>query len=74
MSQTVFLKPKDGLVIYDDVTMQPLPADGKKVEMSIYWKRRIKAGEVELVDLTKTVEPATNKKKLVSKETEERGN
>ncbi len=71
---TIFIKPKEGLVIYDVNTKEKLPVEGKKVESSIYWLRRIKAGEVEVVDqLPKNEEPAKNKHQKVSKETEERG-
>jgi len=80
MSKTVFIKPKEGLVIYDDKTLQVLPSEGKKVEMSVYWRRRIKAGEVIVVDqspvkeevFTKKEVDATNKKKAL-KESDERG-
>lgn len=45
----VFIKPRKGLRVKDPVTMEPLPETGKKVSADlIYWKRRIKAGDVEL--------------------------
>lgn len=72
---TIFVKPKEGLVILDDKTLQPLPVEGKKVEESIYWFRRIKGGDVYLIkdELPVNESRATNNKK-VSKEPETRGN
>lgn len=44
-------KPVKCLFIPDPVTGQPLPEEGAVVESSRYWRRRLAAGEVELVVL-----------------------
>lgn len=46
----MFLKPKPGLVVRDPVTKFPLPAEGREVQPTSYWMRRVAAGDVELVE------------------------
>ena len=55
------LKPAEGRLVRDPVTKQPLPPEGKEVEMSSYWTRRVASGEV--------VEVQPEKKKSKSEET-----
>ena len=38
----VNIKPLTGLIVRDPKTMQPLPEEGKAVELNSYWQRRIK--------------------------------
>ena len=41
------LKPSSAdLVVRDPVTLEKLPADGKAVEDSAYWRRRLRSGDV----------------------------
>ena len=45
------VKPKDPkAVIRDPHTKRVLPAEGGEVPKNIFWTRRLKAGEVELVE------------------------
>lgn len=44
----MFLKPKPGLVVRDPVTKFPLPAEGRDVQMTSYWQRRLDSGDVEV--------------------------
>lgn len=46
MHRTAFLIPKPGLVVRDPDTLQALPADGAEIQLTSYWHRRIKAGDV----------------------------
>ncbi|MBI4212048.1 MAG: DUF2635 domain-containing protein [Deltaproteobacteria bacterium] len=41
-----FLKPAPGVKIRDPRTKEFLPIDGRRVEMSVYWNRRIQDGTV----------------------------
>jgi hypothetical protein len=42
----VFIKPKEGIKVRDPHTKQYLPEEGAFVELSSYWKRRLKDGDV----------------------------
>ena len=48
--KTIILKPKIGLIVRDPADKKPLPTNGKRVENSSYWTRRILSKEVEIVD------------------------
>lgn len=43
-----YVVPKNGLRVKDPATMAALPPEGKQVPESVYWLRRIAAGDVEL--------------------------
>jgi hypothetical protein len=43
------IKPLAGLIIIDPETNAPLPAEGTEVILTKYWRRRIKAVDVEIV-------------------------
>ncbi|MGE4292390.1 MAG: DUF2635 domain-containing protein [Desulfovibrio sp.] len=45
----IFIRPVDGRRVLDPVTKEPLPLEGKRVEKSSYWLRRLTSGEVETV-------------------------
>ena len=45
-----FLKPVPGTKIRDPKTKDFLPTDGRRVEMSVYWNRRIQDGTVTVVE------------------------
>jgi len=48
--ETVTLRPTQaGSIVRDPKTRQPLPAIGKAVEFSTYWRRRLRDGSVEIV-------------------------
>ena len=49
----IFIKPAEGLRVKDPNTKEPLPKEGKQVQKSIYWLRRINAGDVLLVEAPK---------------------
>ena len=43
----MFLKPKEGLLVPNiDNNFKPLSPEGETVELSRYWKRRLKDGDV----------------------------
>lgn len=46
---TAILRPLVDRVL-DPATKEPLPAGGRRVELCSYWRRRIRAGEVEIVE------------------------
>ena len=43
------LKPVDGRRVLDPLTLIPIPLEGKEVNKSKYWNRRIKSGDCEFV-------------------------
>lgn len=44
---TIFVKPaREGLIVRDPITKQIMPADGKEVTDSTYWRRRLRDGDV----------------------------
>ncbi|OGP10447.1 MAG: hypothetical protein A2048_01400 [Deltaproteobacteria bacterium GWA2_45_12] len=45
-----FLKPAPGVKIRDPRTKEFLPIDGRRVEMTVYWNRRIQDGTVVAVE------------------------
>lgn len=48
MTNKIFIKPKNGLVVLKPDYV-PLNPAGEEVSDCTYWKRRIKDGEVEVV-------------------------
>ncbi len=45
----MFIKPKEGYVVLDPYTMEPLPAEGAdKPDHDGYWQRRLRDGDVEM--------------------------
>lgn len=46
----MFVKPAPGLLVRDPVTKFPLPAEGREVQPTSYWMRRIASGDVELTE------------------------
>jgi len=51
--EKMHIKPAEGLKIRDDKTKQFLPIEGKIVEKSTYWVRRLQCGDVVLVENAK---------------------
>lgn len=47
---TVFLKPAPGRTVRDPVTKFPLPAEGREVQPSSYWLRRVASGDAMLAE------------------------
>lgn len=45
----MFVKPKTGLKVRDPITRGFLPEAGAEVPASLYWTRRVRDGDVELV-------------------------
>ena len=50
----MFVKPKTGLKIPDPALLDYLPEDGREVESSAYWIRRLRDGDVLEVQDTKS--------------------
>lgn len=46
----MFVKPAAGLLVRDPQTKFPLPAEGREVQPTSYWLRRVASGDVELVE------------------------
>lgn len=44
--EKIYLVPAVGSTVIDPANGQPLPAEGKEVETSIYWLRRKNEGDV----------------------------
>jgi len=47
--EKVLIKPREGLRVKNPKTMQPLPAEGTRVVLSTYWKRRLNAADIVVV-------------------------
>ncbi|MBI4209527.1 MAG: DUF2635 domain-containing protein [Deltaproteobacteria bacterium] len=45
----IFLKPRSGLKVRDPKTHRPLPPEGMKVRKSVYWMRRLRDRDVEII-------------------------
>lgn len=62
MRERVLMRPtREGLIVRDPITMNPLLAEGELKPRSQYWLRRIKDGDVEVVEPTKKPAPARKK-------------
>ena len=48
--QTAFLKPTPGGLVRHPESRRPLAEDGEEVELTRYWRRRLRAGDVEQVE------------------------
>ncbi len=44
----VLVIPREGLVVRDPITKQPLPPGGAAVVLGKYWRRRIRCGDVSV--------------------------
>lgn len=56
----MFVKPKTGLKIPDPALLDYLPEDGREVESSAYWIRRLRDGDVIEVQDTKSHDDEDN--------------
>lgn len=50
MTTQKHVKPAAGRLVRDPETYEPLPVDGKVVEMNSYWVRKEAAGDIEFAD------------------------
>lgn len=48
MEETLFVRPAEGLRVLDPETLQPLPAEGRIVPPTSYWRRAINRGDVQI--------------------------
>lgn len=48
----MFIKPMPGVLVRDPVSKELLPPDGRNVEASGFWLRRLAEGAVEVVTTT----------------------
>lgn len=55
------IKPAEGLTVRDPETYEPLKASGELKPRNGYWLCRLKDGDVELVDDSKTKKKGTDK-------------
>lgn len=49
------VKPKQGLLVRDPHTRQPLPPEGAEVPDTTHWRRRLASGDVVRVEPTPVV-------------------
>jgi hypothetical protein len=61
------IKPKSGLIIRDPETLEQLAIKGEDKPRSSYWLKRLKDGDVELVE-TNQVTASTASKENTTKE------
>lgn len=45
-SKTLYLKPAADRIVRDPVTLRPLDAEGEEKPDTIFWRRRLRFGEV----------------------------
>lgn len=57
MPEKMMVKPADGLVVRDPRNREPLPPEGREVERSSYWLRRLLEGDVTEVPATVAATP-----------------
>lgn len=46
MSETLNLKPREGVQVRDPRNAEPLPKEGARVPRNAYWLRRLRDGDV----------------------------
>lgn len=59
----IHIRPAKGLRVLDPETRQPLPEEGAEVPLSTFWRRRLRAGDVERVKTEAAKPPAKKKAK-----------
>ncbi len=50
MNKRIFIKPKEGCIMRDPRTNIKIKAEGQTVVENTFWRRRLKAGDVVLID------------------------
>lgn len=50
MKKQVMVKPRAGLLVPDVDRRDVLPEQGRKVIWSVYWARRLRDGDIEVID------------------------
>ena len=50
MKKFVMVKPKQGVLVPDVDRRDELPAEGRKVLWSVYWARRLRDGDIEVIE------------------------
>ncbi len=50
---TIYVKPKKGLIVPDPDRRDELPPEGREVQDSVYWRRRLNDGDVVFVEKKK---------------------
>lgn len=51
--QTITVRPAEGLLIRDPILLDHIEAEGRLVQLSDYWRRRLRDGDVvEVPDAT----------------------
>lgn len=54
----MFVKPKEGVLLRDPATQQPLPAEGANVPDTSFWHRRVRDGDVTIAEPPAEEKPA----------------
>jgi len=59
----MYLKPASpGLIVRDPSTRQPLPEEGREVQLNEWWARRLRAGDVVEAEPPAAPEPRRRSK------------
>lgn len=62
INEPIFVKPREGVKVADPVAKDFLPSEGREVQASIYWLRRIDDGDAIYVHPTLKPTAKSNKK------------
>lgn len=68
MEGLLHVRPIEGLRVRDPATLQHLPEDGAQVPRTPYWLRRLRMGDVELVERAEAERKRTSTKRKTSQE------
>jgi hypothetical protein len=49
---TVFVKPVNGAIIRDPLTLEVIPEAGRNIVLTTYWRRKIMQGYLEITEET----------------------
>lgn len=59
---TIYVKPAEGYKIHDPELLDYIPAEGRLVNESDYWHRRLRDKDVTLEEAPAAADPAPKKK------------
>lgn len=62
MTQTLFIRPASGLKVRDPITKQHLREEGESKPRTNYWLRRVRAGEVVVINKPTSSDAVTAEK------------
>lgn len=59
----VFIIPREGTLVRDPINKLPLPSGGAMVSLNKFWRRRIRCGDVSVIEQSTVVQAKTKKEK-----------